>query len=91
MALPLGSVCLDQVGVQRRTVEAQRGGKCSSNIRRYQYLHARQSQDPRAVSCSSTYASLVSGMSLPHSGLGFFIISSVTCSSALSLSASIQP
>lgn len=36
--LPLGSVCLDQVGVHRSTVEAQRGGKCSSNMRRYQYL-----------------------------------------------------
>jgi hypothetical protein len=34
--LPLGSVCFDQVGVQRITVSAQYGGKCSSNIIRYQ-------------------------------------------------------
>jgi hypothetical protein len=34
--LPLGSVCFDQVGVQRMTVSAQYGGKCSSNIVRYQ-------------------------------------------------------
>ena len=39
----------------------------------------------------NAYASLVSGMSSPHSGRGLAIISSVTCSSALSLSASIQP
>lgn len=37
-----------------------------------------------------TYASLVSGISLPHSGLGLFIISSVTWSSAWSLRPSIQ-
>lgn len=35
---PLGSVWLDHVGVHRITVEAQYGGKCSSNIVRYQYL-----------------------------------------------------
>lgn len=33
---PLGSDCLDQVGVQRITVDAQWGGKCSSNMHRYQ-------------------------------------------------------
>lgn len=38
--LPLGSVCFDQVGVQRITVSAQYAGKCSSNIRRYQYLYS---------------------------------------------------
>jgi len=36
--LPLGSVCFDQVGVHLSTVSAQNGGKCSSNIVRYQYL-----------------------------------------------------
>lgn len=36
MALPLGSVCFDHVGVHLMTVEAQWGGKCSSNIVRYQ-------------------------------------------------------
>ena len=34
--LPLGSVWFDQVGVQRMTVEAHDGGKCSSNMVRYQ-------------------------------------------------------
>lgn len=34
--LPLGSVCLDHVGVHLMTVDAQEGGKCSSNIVRYQ-------------------------------------------------------
>lgn len=38
IALPLGSVCLDHLGVQRMTVEAHDGGKCSSNMVRYQYL-----------------------------------------------------
>lgn len=33
--LPLGSVCSDHVGFQRITVDAQYGGKCSSNINRY--------------------------------------------------------
>ena len=37
--LPLGSVWLDHLGVHLMTVEAQEGGKCSSNIKRYQYLH----------------------------------------------------
>jgi len=36
--LPLGSVCLDHLGVHLMTVEAQWGGKCSSNMHRYQYL-----------------------------------------------------
>lgn len=36
--LPLGSVCFDHVGVHLITVEAHEGGKCSSNIIRYQYL-----------------------------------------------------
>lgn len=36
--LPLGSVCVDHVGVHLMTVEAHDGGKCSSNIIRYQYL-----------------------------------------------------
>ena len=39
----------------------------------------------------ATYASLVSGTSSAHSGLGFCICSSETWSSALSLRASIQP
>ena len=34
--LPLGSVCLDQVGVHLMTVSAHCGGKCSSNMVRYQ-------------------------------------------------------
>ena len=34
--LPLGSDCFDHVGAQRMTVDAHDGGKCSSNIRRYQ-------------------------------------------------------
>ena len=37
--LPLGSVCLDHLGVHRMTVDAHEGGKCSSNMVRYQYLH----------------------------------------------------
>jgi hypothetical protein len=36
--LPLGSVCFDHLGVHLMTVEAHEGGKCSSNINRYQYL-----------------------------------------------------
>lgn len=35
---PLGSVCFDHIGTHRSTVDAQYGGKCSSNIMRYQYL-----------------------------------------------------
>ena len=35
---PLGSVCFDQVGVHLITVDAQYGGKCSSNMHLYQYL-----------------------------------------------------
>lgn len=34
--LPLGSVCLTHLGVQRMTVDAHDGGKCSSNMVRYQ-------------------------------------------------------
>jgi hypothetical protein len=89
--LPLGSVCLDHLGVQRMTVEAHDGGKCSSNMVRYQYLFPQVSLHHSEKMKSKTYASLVSGISAPHSGLGFFIISSVTCISAWSLSASIQP
>lgn len=33
---PLGSVCFDHLGVHRITVEAHCGGKCSSNMQRYQ-------------------------------------------------------
>lgn len=40
--LPLGSVCFDHVGVHLMTVSAQYGGKCSSNINRYQYLYSHQ-------------------------------------------------
>jgi hypothetical protein len=36
MALPLGSVCLDHLGVHLMTVDAHEGGKCSSNMQRYQ-------------------------------------------------------
>jgi hypothetical protein len=36
--LPLGSLCVDHVGVHRMTVDAQYGGKCWSNRVRYQYL-----------------------------------------------------
>lgn len=37
--LPLGSVCADHFGVHLETVPAQEGGKCSSNMVRYQYLN----------------------------------------------------
>lgn len=71
IARPDGSVCLLHVGVQRMTVFAHDDGKCSSNMQRYQYLKllARSKLENK----TSAYASLLSGMSLPHSDLGCFI------------------
>ena len=74
------------------TVDAQYGGKCSSNMVRYQYLFdGKRVAQRQSRSITVTYASLLSGISSPHSALGFFICSSVTCFSALSLRPSIQP
>ena len=47
--LPLGSLCVDHVGVHRMTVDAQYGGKCWSNMVRYQYLRLGELPDTRLV------------------------------------------
>lgn len=45
---PLGSVLSDHLGTHLTTVDAQWGGKCSSNMVRYQYLLIPVSEKTRA-------------------------------------------